>query len=619
MLGLFLLCCMFCVSQGGMMGMTTSTPRTTPTTPPTPTPTPMVSTDTPTVQNLHDNTILESSHVYDENEDVFEDDPDFELDQSLSERKNEQIQKFSRSIVVDPEAISFPFSFKLRRPKDIPASDDVTFTKSLGLFSPMKEVKIFSSLKHSNIIIDVSLYSDNERIQAFSLLKTLTELFELNRNSIYLTSDRIKTQTRQLIVERQSNCRAYLKSISQKLTFIQNFGASHYLPISSHLDNVCHVNYGYDLGESLESFKHLIESQDSLSQDPDMHAQTLTKNAGLTLALSNEYESILSKIYRELTSFSDELESLSNAIIHGALLSKLSSTACTDDPILELLTVQKCTTLANIFRCILDVRAAADPRTGTLMTAVHYPGFKAKLDRKFIRHPKITTTYADMSDCTYDQSIDAYLCDSLSFGSRNCFYFDGTKNFEKILEHCELEPIVNSTIRTIHTNEGHLLDQMLVDTTKIRLDKTVLNNSQMFINSGVSFTLETKTNNVFYTASSATVKKEIKLTYFTEAQLQKLRSKARANDYGFFKFLLTKGYRIGTFIYNTIVCPLVLKGFVEVFAFIYNYFVNRDDEQGGMNMRMLNPFNGPARIRHVRRDAAINNRLNDLRRLGVVV
>ena len=160
---------------------------------------------------------------------------------------------------------------------------------------------------------------------------------------------------------------------------------------------------------------------------------------------------------------------------------------------------------------------------------------------------------------------------------------------------------------------------MLVDTTKIRLDKTVLNNSQMFINSGVSFTLETKTNNVFYTASSATVKKEIKLTYFTEAQLQKLRSKARANDYGFFKFLLTKGYRIGTFIYNTIVCPLVLKGFIEVFAFIYNYFVNRDDEQGGMNMRMLNPFNGPARIRHVRRDAAINNRLNDLRRLGVVV
>ena len=73
------------------MGMTTSTPRTAPTTPPTPTPTPMVSTDTPTVQNLHDNTILESSHVYDENEDVFEDDPDFELDQSLSERKNEQI------------------------------------------------------------------------------------------------------------------------------------------------------------------------------------------------------------------------------------------------------------------------------------------------------------------------------------------------------------------------------------------------------------------------------------------------------------------------------------------------------------------------------------------------
>ena len=62
-----------------------------------------------------------------------------------------------------------------------------------------------------------------------------------------------------------------------------------------------------------------------------------------------------------------------------------------------------------------------------------------------------------------------------------------------------------------------------------------------------------------------------------------------------------------------------MKGFIEVFAFIYNYFVNRDDEQGGMNMRILNPFNGQARVRHVRRDAAVNNRLNDLRRLGVVV
>ena len=474
-------------------------------------------------------------------------------------------------VTTTPSGITQSKKLKINFPFNIQNTDitgrikpDLVKSPKLGLMALSNEFKILDLSRTKRVLLHFDMWSDNQILAINQKLTKIVEFLTQNADSLFVSAIKINRQIREANKGLQMQILQTVQNIQTQVDMLRTYDLKVIRPMWLSTNNLCTIDYKYEFLDESTLALDILETLESFTDKEEDDKASLENSARRWLNLLDQLSSSVNTVSQHFLEFNSEIEAATQYILTASLSSKIQFSSCVTSGRLEHNKILDCYQSHSDIFCIISFITLSGFDVGNILMPITYPEFVVSYHNQYIQQTVNKAKIASIKQCEIDWRKQTLVCPSFFWGpSLDCLDADLSQDFAGILKHCPLMPSSNFSFQISETYQG-LLFVLKPNTVKILVNDEIMPYQQGILNYGTNFILKYDDSETHYLASSEITDPELFHTWLSDRQLTQLSEKANRDPYGPFYFLKTKMYDIITFIYNCILVPLMIKGFIEL-------------------------------------------------------